>query len=113
MTHFVSGARQSGRTTAMIREAAEAFAYIVVPDHRQARFVADLAREMGVDIPFPLTWNEFVSGQYNRAGVRGFVIDNLDQCLQGMTRVPILAASLPAVDTRSLTLPVADRESTP
>lgn len=99
--HFVSGGRQQGKTTAMIREASEHFAYIVCPDRRQAEYVFRMAQGMGVDIPFPITWGDFVANRYNPAGVRGFVIDNLDQCLQSMTRVPIVGASLPAVEVLS------------
>ncbi|MEV0357082.1 hypothetical protein AB0H71_13575 [Nocardia sp. NPDC050697] len=101
MIHFVSGGRQFGKTTAMIREAAELDAYIVVPDRQQAQLVADTARRLGVDIPFPITWREFASGAYHGRGIKRFVIDSLDQCIQSMTSVPIVAASLPAVDVMS------------
>lgn len=95
---IVSGARGTGRTTEMIRVAAESFAYIICPDYKQVAYVRDMAREMGVDIPFPLTWNQFVNGKYYGRGIRGFVIDNLDMCIQGMTSVPVLAASVGPVD---------------
>ncbi|MFD6400791.1 hypothetical protein [Nocardia sp. NPDC060249] len=96
MIEFVSGGRQFGKTVAMIRLAAEHGGYIVVPNHRQARHVADQAEAMGLSIPFPMTWTEFAQGRYSPRGVRNVVIDNLDQCLQSMATVPILGASIPA-----------------
>lgn len=96
--HIVSGARRTGRTTAMIRTAAESFAYIVCPDRRQVQHIQRMAQEMGVDILFPITWDDFVNGRYYGRGVRGFVIDNLDLCIQSMTHVPVLAASVGPVD---------------
>lgn len=98
MIHFVSGGRQYGKTRRMIQMAAEKHAYIVCPNRRQVLHIADAAEAMGVQIPFPMTWSEFTRHEYYGPGVRGFVIDNLDQCIQQMTSIPILGASLPPVD---------------
>ncbi len=85
--------RQGGKTTEMIRRAEAEFAYIVCPDKRQADWVARKAREMGADIPYPITWENFVRGDYYGRGIKGFVIDNLDLCIQSMTAVPVMAVS--------------------
>jgi hypothetical protein len=86
--------RQRGKTTDLIKLAAEEFLYIVCIDRTEVRRVADEAREMGLDIPFPLTWHEFASGLYHGHGIQGFVIDNLDLCIQQVTPAPIRAVSL-------------------
>ena len=86
--------RQGGKTTELIRLAAEEFLYVVCPDQAQVRYVANLARDMGLDIPFPLSWAEYSVGRYNGRGIKGFVIDNLDSCIQQMTTVPVRAVSL-------------------
>lgn len=94
MKVIVAG-RQQGKTTGLISLAAEGFLYVVVPDHQQARLAAKMAEDMGLDIPLPLTWEEFERGQYHSRGIGGFVIDNLDMCVQRMARgVPIRAVSL-------------------
>lgn len=85
--------RQAGKTTEAIKLAGEKYAYIVCPDVQQVRFIEKLARDMGIKIPLPLTWREFVEKHYYGAGVKGFVIDNLDQCLQSMTSVNIEAVT--------------------
>lgn len=86
--------RQGGKTTELVRLAAEEFLYVVCPDQRQVRYVAQMARDMGLDIPLPMTWGEFLRGDYHSKGVKGFVIDNLDLCIQEMTHVPVRAVSL-------------------
>lgn len=86
--------RQRGKTTDLIKLAAEEFLYIVCIDRAEAYRVAQAAEEMELDIPFPLTWGEFINHQYYDPGVRGFVIDNLDLCIQQGSTAPIRAVSL-------------------
>lgn len=90
--------RQGGKTTELIRLAAEEFLYVVCPDLAQVRYVSQMARDMGLDIPFPLTWHEFSAGRFHSRGINGFVIDNLDMCVQQMTTVPVRAVSLTDAD---------------
>lgn len=87
--------RRMGKTTDLISVAAEGFLYVVVPDRRQAMLAAEMAESMDLDIPFPLTWDEFANGRFRGSGVNGFVIDNLDMCVQSMARgTPVRAVSL-------------------
>ncbi len=86
--------RQGGKTTDLIKLAAEEFLYVVCPDRQQVRYVQRVAQDMGLDIPFPMTWGEFLRCDYRSKGVKGFVIDNLDLCIQQMTSVPVRAVSL-------------------
>jgi hypothetical protein len=94
--------RQLGKTTDLIRLAAQDWLYVVCPDRRQVQHVVRTARAMSLDIPFPLTWHEFTSGAHSGKGINGFVIDNLDHCVQGMTPVPIRAVSLTVQAERRL-----------
>lgn len=86
--------RQGGKTTELLQLAVEHFAYIVCPDMRSARHVWDVARHLGLNIPQPITWQEFLEHRYRGAGVKAFIIDDLDACLESMTMVPIIAASM-------------------
>jgi hypothetical protein len=90
--------RQAGKTTELVRLAAGEFLYVVCADHEQVRYVARLAQAMGLDIPMPITWREFTEGTYYGKGIKGFVIDNLDLCIQQMTTVTIKAVSLTDAD---------------
>lgn len=86
--------RRAGKTYELVKMAAENNSYIVCPNSTQVRSIADLAREHNFNIPFPLTWQEFVHQQYYGKHIDNFVIDNLDMCIQSMTPVEIKAVSL-------------------
>jgi hypothetical protein len=86
--------RQRGKTTEMIRLAADEFLYIVCTTEREAHRVFREAFDAGIDIPHPITWAEFCERRYHGKGIKGFLIDNLDHCLQSMTTVPIRAVTL-------------------
>lgn len=87
--------KQMGKTAELIRMSAETLAYIVVPTKNDASKVSQMAKEMGLDIPFPLSFDEFIRGQYYGKNIKGFLIDNADMLLQYMSKgVAIKAISL-------------------
>lgn len=91
---LIKWGRNSGKTTEAIKIAAENFAYMVVRTQDEARRVASMARDMGLDIPFPITFHEFVTGAFSPRGCRAFVVDGLDALVDYHRRgVPILAAT--------------------
>lgn len=87
--------RGAGKTTEAIKLAAERFAYIVCSSHREAHRIAKQARTMGLDIPFPCTFDELLRGEFcHGGGVRAFIVDNVDLLLQQLAGpVPVLAAT--------------------
>lgn len=86
--------RQGGKTTEVLRVAALHFAYIVVPTRADVDRLWQQARLDDINIPQPITWQEFIEHRYHGTGVRAFVIDDLDRCVQSMTGVEVKAASL-------------------
>lgn len=94
-------ARQGGKTSELIRLAAGTGTYIVCTDQRRARQIAQQAKDMGLSIPFPLTAEEWRKLEYHPPGVRGIAFDDLDRIIQGMTAVPVLAATWTADDTET------------
>lgn len=95
----IATGRQRGKTTEMIKLAAAEFLYIVVPTTKRAEQVFHEARGMGLDIPFPLTWHEFAQRRYHPPGTNGFLIDDLDVCVQAMTPLPVKAISVTVDET--------------
>lgn len=93
MTEIIVRSRQGGKTTELIRRAADAGGYIVCTDQRRARQIAEHARDMGLNIPFPLTVHEWQERAYYPPGVRSLLFDDLDRIIQGMSAVPVLAAT--------------------
>lgn len=75
-------ARRLGKTTEVIKKAAETKAYIIVPNEQQKREVLRRAEEMKVNIRNPVTWAEFQQDQMRGSWVRNVVIDNADLILQ-------------------------------
>jgi hypothetical protein len=89
--------RGAGKTTKAIEIAAEGFLYMVVRDRREVQRVAAIARERGLDIPFPLTFDEFLGRQFHGRGIRGFVIDGADALLARLASgVPVAAVTMDA-----------------
>ena len=88
------GKRRTGKTTKVIKLAAKEFAYIVCIDQREVDRVWEESHKMKLDIPFPITFNDFLHGQYSPHGVKALIIDNADMLLQKMSRSPLLAISM-------------------
>ena len=95
------GARCSGKTATLIMKSAETGAYILVATKQQAHAVYKQAKEMGYDIPFPVTvseittrWNYF-DGSYIKK--HGLLIDELQSVLDvAFCGIPIHGATLNA-----------------
>ena len=99
MTEIIVRSRQGGKTTELIRRAAESGGYIVCTDQRRARQIAEQARELGLNIPFPLTAGEWQRRQYHPPGVKGLLFDDLDMIIQGLSSAPVLAATWTAEES--------------
>ncbi|GAS92672.1 hypothetical protein [Mycolicibacterium brisbanense] len=86
--------RQGGKSHDVLTLAAEHFSYIVCVDRRHADELWRRAKHRNLDIPQPITWEEFVNGRYHGPGVNSAIIDDLDRCIQRLTHVQIKAVSL-------------------
>lgn len=93
---FMIRGRQEGKTTEAIRLAAADFLYIVCADLDRVQHVQRMAQEMGLSIPFPLTFDEFVGARFYGRGITGFVIEDAETLLQrlaGVTPVRLVTAT--------------------
>lgn len=93
---IIAGGRKTSRTTRLIEMSAELEAagevnYIVVANHDQAYRVAQKAKELGLNIGFPITYDEFEHNKYAGQNIQHFLIDNADHFLQSLTPVHIAA----------------------
>ena len=86
--------RSAGKSWDILHLAQEDFSYIVCPTLADVQRLWRQALELGLHIPQPITRDEFVHRRYNGGGVRSFVIDDIDRCVQGMTTVEVRAISL-------------------
>lgn len=91
---IIVGGIASGKTTQLIKLSASTRHYIVTSTHKMAYQTAKMAQEMGLDIPFPMTFREFLEGKYHAPGVKGILIDDADALIQSISRVPITGITL-------------------
>lgn len=82
------------KTTTLIKKSAEEQLYIVCPRSSDVIRIKKTAREMSLKIPEPLTFKEFIDGEYYTPSVKGFLFDDIDRSIQVFSRVPIVALSL-------------------
>lgn len=91
----IIGPRATGKTTKLIEIAAEGFYYIVCRTKEHSGLIFQEAKRMELDIPFPITFDEFRNGRFHGKGIRGFVIDDAEVLLQYLAgSVPVKAVSL-------------------
>ena len=86
--------RGQGKTTDLIKMSAKNGYCLVCSTMNQVQWVWNHARAHDLDIPFPITFGEFINHQYHGKGVKGFLIDDADQLLQYMSSVPVFAVAM-------------------
>jgi hypothetical protein len=75
---------RTGKTTELIKKCAEKGGYIVCLDENRANMIAEMARNMNVKIPFPLTFHELITNRYYARGIRKVYIDNADELIRSI-----------------------------
>lgn len=87
---IIAKPRRMGKTTEIIKRAAKDFGYIVCLSHAECHRIAKQAKELTLDIPFPLTFDEYIGGHFHGKGIKSFHIDNADWLLSIFSKgVPI------------------------
>lgn len=81
-----TGGRRCGKTQKAIEWAAENDAYIVCSTFQDATRIFRRAKEQGIKIRFPITFDELTDGGLLGAGVEGLVFDNVDLLLARLAR---------------------------
>lgn len=81
--------RGQGKTTSLIKRSSETGEYIVCFSLDEASRISAEAQSMGLNIPFPISYGEFVSGNYSSRNIKGFLIDNADLLIEVISRVPV------------------------
>ena len=80
--------RNMGKTTTLIKMSAATGDYIVSKNFATADKIHKEAREMGLRIPLPITYNCFLERDYS-SRISGFLFDDVDIFLQSISYVPI------------------------
>ncbi len=95
MPTLIVGGRGSGKTTKCIQLAAENHAYIICRSYEESGRIYRYATELNLDIPFPISYDEFIRGEFCSRGIKSFIIDDVDDLVKYMARgVEIISMSL-------------------
>jgi len=88
--------RRAGKTTRLIEFCAAEGGYIVTRDHNSACVIAKQAEELGLHIPFPLTFQEFLTRTrgYHTRGISQVHIDDVEALLLRISTVPIATVTI-------------------
>lgn len=91
--------RQTGRTTEMIKMAAEHNLYIVTTDRHRALFILKMAKDLGLKILMPITVGELPI--HHSFLLQEVLIDDADQVLEYLvgTRIKAITMEEPKNDT--------------
>ena len=112
-TVIVVGDRQSGKTTRLIKESSRTGAYILVANYRRADALASLARELNVNIPFPVTLEEWIRSpmrfEGSEIGKKGLLIDDIDGVIAELFR-PVTIKAMTITTPRVKFLKIAKLE---
>lgn len=87
--NIIHKGKGEGKTTELIKLSATHQAYIVCCSIQEANRILKQARDMGLNIPMPITYDDFIEKKYYGKYIKGFLIDNAEHLLQQMTKVPI------------------------
>ena len=90
--------RQAGKTTEIIKRAADEFLYIVCINRHEVVRIAAQAKEMGLDIPFPVTIDEVLNGRMQGSRIKGFAVDNADLIIERLISGPVRVVSVNSDD---------------
>lgn len=88
--------RASGKTTLLIKESAKTGRPIIEPNTASARYVEEQAKEMGLNIPEPISATSWNGGYYRGSNfnrIDGFLIDEVDSVLSNIFGKPIVKAT--------------------
>ena len=72
--------RQEGKTTMLIKESAKTGATIAVATYHMAKYVQDMAAQMSLEIPEPVTYAE-IFRTYREGKTKRYLVDELQMML--------------------------------
>ena len=89
--NIIYNGRGKGKTTELIKMSAEKNLYILVANRNSQREVFELARDLNLNIPFPITVEEyFTSGKLRGSFINTILIDDADDILQQIFNTVII-----------------------
>ncbi|MGL5766238.1 MAG: hypothetical protein ACRCX8_11420 [Sarcina sp.] len=82
--------RRKGKTTELIKLSNKKWIYIICLDRKRAENISNMAMEMNIDIPFPITMEEL---PLRSNFIKEVLVDDMEDLLQCLVQKPILYAT--------------------
>lgn len=83
---IILGSRQNGKTTELIKMSAKTGIYILVATKNRANHLFRQAKDIGYDMPYPVTIEEYFRSKFTGSSIRrdGLFIDDIDDVLKSI-----------------------------
>ena len=92
---IINRPRAGGKTTEAIIHSNKEWKYILTTDRKRVEQIVKLAKDLEIDIPFPITVDELLRSHYLAGSrVKGLIIDELDDVLFALTGHEVSLATL-------------------
>lgn len=91
---IIIGTLASGKTTNLIRQAHTTGFTIVCNTSKRCRAVMEQANFLQIAIREPIPFQDFLDRRWYGLGCMGFLFDDIDMILQGLSPLPIGAVTL-------------------
>lgn len=75
---------RSGKTTKLIQMSHDNWIYIVTVDEKRANNIAHMAYELKIDIPYPITLQEYLNTKMRGSHIKKVLIDDADDILKNI-----------------------------
>lgn len=93
--------RRKGKTTELIKISNKKWLYIICLNRKRAENISNMAMEMNLDIPFPITMDEL---PLRSNFIKEVLIDDMEDLLQYLIQKPILYATTSCEVTNEINL---------
>lgn len=87
--------RGAGKTTKLIQMSHDTWTYILVANPKRQGVVAKMARDLKIDIPYPVTVDDYLRCKFQGSYIRKILIDDADD---------ILKAFFPNIEITAITM---------
>lgn len=91
--YLVNTKRGLGKTHSMILDSAKTGATIIVPTGIQVRLIRERAKELGVEIPTPVSAFDIRGNKVDNRDINGYLIDELPQVLSVLLGEEVIGAT--------------------
>ena len=84
---IICGKRGKGKTSELIKLCYKNnlipnnLTYILCPTRNDCIYISELARNLNLNIPFPVSINEFIRSTWAGTFIKNFLVDDIDRCL--------------------------------